>query len=401
MKCRIWMAALCAAGLSVTACTATTAAGDVNPGAAAAGVTPTTITLGTSNALTGPVASVCLPASAGASAWFQHVNAAGGVHGRKIQDIVLDDGYQAPRAAANLRTFQSDNVFAVFGGCGTVTAAVIASAVKGTGLPYLFPYAALPALVHPAQPNVYALLPLYNDQARSLVPYVLHRYGRGSVYAVTSEIPGYQADVDGVMAGTVAGRSAFAGSTLLPSVNAPAQQAALKIGSRHPDYVMLTVLAPDAARLLNAMAAAGTLPSKAVLGVSVLASESFASALTPSAAALLQTASPTVPVTDARSAECLAALRQYSPGTTPDAFALYGCASAQVFVTALQAAGAQPTRAKLEAALNAMHNAPASPLLPPVSFSAADHMGLHSMYLLTLHGGQFTAAGVLPITAAG
>jgi hypothetical protein len=51
--------------------------------------------------------------------------------------------------------------------------------------------------------------------------------------------------------------------------------------------------------------------------------------------------------------------------------------------------------------LNAMHNADASPLLPPVSFAAADHMGLHSMFLLTLHDGRFTAAGTLPITALG
>ncbi len=400
MRRRIWIVALCAAGLSITACTATTAAGTSDPGASP-GVTATTITLGTSNALTGPVGAVCLPVSAGASAWFQHVNADGGVNGRKIQDTVLDDGYQAPRAAANLRTFQSDGVFALFGGCGTVTAAVLANAVKGTGLPYLFPYAALPALVNPTQPNVYALLPLYSDQARSLVPYVLHRYGRGSVYAVTSEIPGYQADVDGVMAGTSAGGGAFSGSTLLPTANAPAQQAALKIGAAHPDYAMLTVLAPDAARLLNAMAATGTLPRKAVLGVSVLASDAFASALAPSVAALLRTVSPTVPVGDARAAECLAALRQYSPHTTPDAFALYGCAAAQVFVAALKAAGTQPTRAKLEAALNAMRGAQASPLLPPVSFSAAGHMGLHSMFLLTLRDGRFTAAGTLPTAALG
>jgi branched-chain amino acid transport system substrate-binding protein len=401
MKRQLWIAALCAAALSVTACTAKTAAGNGGPAASDPGVTATTITLGTSNALTGPVAAVCLPTSAGASAWFQQVNASGGVNGRQIEDTVLDDGYQAPRAAANLRTFQSDNVFALFGGCGTTTAAVIASAVKGTDLPYLFPYAALPALVQPAQPNVYALLPLYSDQSRSLVPYVLQRDGSGSVYAVTSEIPGYQDDVDGVKAGTSAGGGAFSGSTLLPSANAPAQQAALKVGAARPDYAMLTVLAPDAARLLNAMAAAGTLPRKAVLGVSVLASESFASALSPAAAALLQTASPTVPVSDARATACLAAVRKYSPGTTPDAFALYGCAAAQVFVTALKAAGQEPTRAKLEAVLNAMHNADASPLLPPVSFSAADHMGLHSMFLLTLHDGRFTAAGTLPITALG
>ena len=86
----------------------------------------------------------------------------------------------------------------------------------------------------------------------------------------------------------------------------------------------------------------------------MLASQSFASALTPKAAALLLTASPTVPAADGRAAQCLAALKKYKPRTTPDAFALYGCAAAQVFVAAMERAGAQPTRATLEQALNSL-----------------------------------------------
>ncbi len=391
-------AMLSAAALSAGGCATSNSAGGTGD---AAGITKTTIRIGTSNALTGPVASVCLPTSAGATAWFDQVNAEGGVYGRKIENTVLDDGYQAPRAAANVRTLRTAKVFALFGGCGTVTAATIASTVKGTDLPYLFPYAALPALVHPTQPNIYTLLPLYDEQARSLIPYALGRKGTGSVYAVTSEIPGYQADVAGARAGTAAAGARFLDSALLPAASAPFQQAALKAAAARPDYLMLTVLAPDAARILNAMASSGGLPAKGVLGVSVLASQSFAAALTPKAAALLLTASPTIPVDDGRAAQCLAALKKYRPRTTPDAFALYGCAAAQVFVAAMERAGAQPTRAKLEQALNSLHNANISSLLPPIGFSADDHMGLHSMFLLSLAGGRFTAVGSLPIRTAG
>ncbi len=390
-------AVLSVAALSFAGCGTTASAG----AGGAAGITRTEIRVGTSNALTGPVSSVCRPTSAGATAWFDQVNAAGGVHGRKIKDTVLDDGYQAPRAAANVRTLRSAKVFALFGGCGTVTAATIASVVKGTDLPYLFPYAALPALVRPAQPNIYSLLPLYNDQSRSLVPYALGKKGTGSVYAVTSQIPGYEDDVAGAKAGAAAAGARFLSSALLPAANAPFQQAALKASAAKPDYLMLTVLAPDAARMLNAMAGFGGLPSKGVIGVSVLASQSFASALTPKAADLLLTGSPTVPAGDGRAARCLAALKKYQPKTAPDAFALYGCAAAQVFVAAMDRAGAQPTRATLEEALNSMHDANVSPLLPPVGFTPGDHLGLHSMFLLSLAGGRFKSIGTLPIRTDG
>ncbi|MGH3273628.1 MAG: ABC transporter substrate-binding protein [Streptosporangiaceae bacterium] len=385
--------------LTLGACAASSPASTPS-GSTAPGITRHSIRIGTSNALTGPVASVCLPTSAGSTAWFDHVNALGGVHGRAIDDTVLDDGYQAPRAAANVATFRSGNVFALFGGCGTVTAATIASVVRGTSMPYLFPYAALPALVSPTQPNVYSLLPLYNDQARSLIPYVLGHSGTGSVYALTTEIPGFQDDVNGASDGTRRAGATFLGSALLPVANAPFQVAALKASAAKPDYLMLTVLAPDAARIINAMAAAGKLPAKGILGVSVLASQNFAAALTPAAAALLQTASPTVPVGDPRAAQCIDALRKYQPSVTPDAFALYGCAAAQVFVAAMQEAGANPTRTSLEKALDSFSGAAASPLLPPVSFSAGNHMGLHSMFLLSLKDGKFSIAGALPITAA-
>src|SRR5271170_454327 len=79
------------------------------------GVTADTITLGTTNALTGTVASACKPVSDGALAWFEHVNAAGGVNGRKIDNIVLDDQYTAQQALANARQLAEKPVLAFFG----------------------------------------------------------------------------------------------------------------------------------------------------------------------------------------------------------------------------------------------------------------------------------------------
>ncbi len=109
------------------------------------GVTDTTIILGGSNAMTGPVAAVCAPASFGAKAWFDKVNRDGGVQGRKIEYNVLDDAFSAQRAVSNARRLvQQDNAFAIFGGCASPTSAAILQYVAGQPeVPYLFPWAAM------------------------------------------------------------------------------------------------------------------------------------------------------------------------------------------------------------------------------------------------------------------
>src|SRR5207249_2969752 len=93
----------------------------------------------------------------GAQAVFDQVNASGGVHGRKIQVNLLDDGYDAPRAVANARTFVNQPVFAVYGGFGTVAAEAMHSLYQGAGIPYLFPYQ---GDVWPTRPATRPLSPL-------------------------------------------------------------------------------------------------------------------------------------------------------------------------------------------------------------------------------------------------
>jgi ABC-type branched-subunit amino acid transport system substrate-binding protein len=81
--------------------------------------------VGMSGALTGPAAALGLGMKRGIEAYFAQVNAAGGVHGRHLQLVALDDGYEPARAANNMRQLIDDHkVFAVLGNPGTPTAAV-------------------------------------------------------------------------------------------------------------------------------------------------------------------------------------------------------------------------------------------------------------------------------------
>ncbi|MFC6205825.1 ABC transporter substrate-binding protein [Psychrobacter urativorans] len=84
------------------------------------GVTDDEVLIGGMLDLSGPFAAFSVPAVAAANQYFETVNAAGGVHGRKIRYIVEDHAYQVPKAvqAAN-KLVTRDKVFAMLLNVGT------------------------------------------------------------------------------------------------------------------------------------------------------------------------------------------------------------------------------------------------------------------------------------------
>jgi ABC-type branched-subunit amino acid transport system substrate-binding protein len=83
------------------------------------------IVLGMSTVLTGAAANLGKDMQRGVLVGFERENRAGGVNGRKLRLIALDDGYEPTRTAPNMRQLiEKDNVLAVIGNVGTPTAVV-------------------------------------------------------------------------------------------------------------------------------------------------------------------------------------------------------------------------------------------------------------------------------------
>ncbi len=86
----------------------------------AQGVSDTEILIGSNGDLSGVFAPFNVQAIKAAQQYFDEVNAAGGVHGRKIKFIVEDHGYQVPKAVQNFnKLVNSDKVFAMVLNLGT------------------------------------------------------------------------------------------------------------------------------------------------------------------------------------------------------------------------------------------------------------------------------------------
>jgi serine/threonine protein kinase len=93
----------------------------------AQGVTDSLITFGTSVPYSGTNREFGRSMDLGMRTAFEAANDEGGVNGRKLKLIVLDDGYEPDRALANMRDLcEKRKVFAVIGNIGTATAKVTA-----------------------------------------------------------------------------------------------------------------------------------------------------------------------------------------------------------------------------------------------------------------------------------
>lgn len=95
------------------------------------GVTPTEIHLGASQVLSGPLGPQTQQYGEGARLLFEAVNAAGGIHGRRLRFTALDDGFDPKRAVDNTRQLiEQHKVFMLFNSTGTAQTAAVLPLLK-------------------------------------------------------------------------------------------------------------------------------------------------------------------------------------------------------------------------------------------------------------------------------
>ncbi len=102
------------------------------------GVTDTEIKLGQTMPYSGPASALGVVGKAHV-AYFAMVNANGGVNGRKINLLSLDDGYSPPKTVEQTRRLvEADNVLAIFGSLGTAPNTAIHKYLNTRKVPHLF-----------------------------------------------------------------------------------------------------------------------------------------------------------------------------------------------------------------------------------------------------------------------
>ncbi|MGB8352682.1 MAG: ABC transporter substrate-binding protein, partial [Chthoniobacteraceae bacterium] len=138
------------------------------------GASDTEIKLGQTMPYSGPLSGFITLAKA-EIAYFDMINAQGGVNGRKIRMISLDDGFSPPKTVELTRQLvESDQVLAISGSLGTSTNAAVQKYLNAKHVPQLFLATGASRWADPEHfPYTMTLTPIYQAEARIYAAYVL------------------------------------------------------------------------------------------------------------------------------------------------------------------------------------------------------------------------------------
>ena len=139
------VAAAAALALVAAACGSSGSSGSKGSGssttntASAPGITKSQILIGSHQPLTGLAAPGYDEIAPAANAYFQYVNAHGGIFGRKIKYTYLDDAYDPSKTVSVVHQLVlQDNVYAIFNGLGTPTHLAVVKFLNSEKVPDVF-----------------------------------------------------------------------------------------------------------------------------------------------------------------------------------------------------------------------------------------------------------------------
>ena len=355
------------------------------------GVTASTIKLGITSPLTGIAAPGYKKIPGAMKAYFDYVNAAGGVNGRKITLVSKDDQYIPTTAVAKANELiLRDKVFALVGTLGTASTKAISASTQLSkrGIPSLFVNTGFSGFADKkAYPTTFAILPSYQMEAKIMAKFIQDKYA-GKKLALIYQDDDFGRDAlagfkqAGITFGTYIPYAS--GSQSLPATGA-GWISKLKASGAEVT-VLFGVSSASTAALANAYAA--QFKTQWVLGsvggdaTTIAATNKAYVPLLFGAKGFSFAPAPT-DATDEYIKLFQSIYATAQPTQTFDNNVVAGMSNAFVAVQALQAAGSSLTRAGLIKAIESKGASFANPFLTPLGYSATSHVGATGYWIGT------------------
>ncbi|CAN7731728.1 ABC transporter substrate-binding protein [Acidovorax sp. LjRoot66] len=353
-----------------------------------AGVTDGEIVIGQSCQLSGPLAALTSEVRQGSALYFDHVNASGGVRGRKIRVVAIDDAYDPKKAAENTKKLiDEDKVLALFQYAGTPPALAALPIAEDRGVPFIAPFTGSDGLRQAGSRYVFNIKAGYAAEldatvkqlasvgiARIAAVYLNNPFGTGGLASVEKSVKNHKVELVAHAPLEVDG-SKMADAVAVVAKAAPQAIIVISAGKPSVDFV-------------DAYLAAGHRTTFYML--SVISNAQLVKALGERARGIV--VSQVVPspwnqsMPISREFQTLAKAK----GITEYTFSqMEGFISARFLVEALQRAGAKPTRAGLVQAMESMKSVNLGGY--PVELSATQHSSGKFVDLLMMgRDGRFT-----------
>jgi ABC-type branched-subunit amino acid transport system substrate-binding protein len=317
------------------------------------GVSPDRILFGQAAALEGPSSALGQGMRQGILAAFAEVNAKGGVHGRRLELISRDDGYDPDRSAAQTRALiEQDKVFALIGAVGTPTTAATVPLAQASGVPFIGPFTGAAFLRAPELHNVVNIRASYGAEAEAWIKHLtedLHvrniaifyqddAFGRDGLAGVKLALQ--KRNIELTAEGTFERNTRAVGSALRT------------IRRADPEAVVMVGTYGPCAEFIKLAHKSGFIP--VFVNISFVGAGALAQELGPEGNGVI--VSQVVPFPWDTSvkvvADYQAAEKALDPDLKPDFVSLEGYLSGRLVAAVLEMAGPDPTRAEMLRLIN-------------------------------------------------
>ncbi len=406
------VAALAAMSLLLAACGGSSPSSSSSKlQASAPGITATTITIGSHQPLTGIAAPGYDEIAPASNAYFQYVNAHGGVYGRKIVYKYLNDQYNSSITTTDVRQLiLQDHVFAIFNGLGTPTHLAVAPFINAEKVPDLFVASGCACWNAPSTwPETFGWQINYIREGKILGSYIeSHFKGKKIAYFYQDDEFG-QDGIKGlgyeIPASEVVAKEPYNVAAANPAAEVGTLTAALKASKAQ---VVVAFAVPAFMALLRlselSLGFSPQLVSSDVGSDPITLSgllDSFAKKTGSFGTSLIQgiitdSYLPSLGSNDSWIQLFTKIHNQYIPKLPLDGNVLYGMSAAYTFVQAMFKAGRNPTRQDLVNAVNS--GLPQGVSVAPFAYSATDHDGITGAYIAEVENGVIVPLGPVQVT---
>jgi len=316
------------------------------------GVTDSHIKFGMSSPLSGPTGAYGRQMKEGIEACFARVNAAGGVAGRKLDLVALDDGYETEPAVANARRLvNQEKVFALMGFYGSSPTAAVLPVLDEAGVPLIGTISGAEALRKPVNRHMFHLRASYGDETAAIIKN-LTTVGIQRV-AVLYQDDGFgKAGLKGVNDALAAHKLTPVASASVARNSVDVAAAVATIAKSDAQAVVMVTLYRPTAEFVKQMRAAGASPF--FVALSPVGTDQLIAELGPDNTRGIQV-SQVIPYPWGDKIEVVReykkALAAHNKNAQFSYYGLEGYLNAKLVIAALERAGANPTRERLMAAL--------------------------------------------------
>jgi ABC-type branched-subunit amino acid transport system substrate-binding protein len=358
-------------------------------GAAAqqAGVTADKILLGQAAVFSGPAAQLGIQMRNGIKSYLDHVNAAGGVHGRRIELVTEDDRYEVAVApGASKKLIEEHKVFALLGYVGTPTGVVHLPVITQAKVPLVGMFTGAEALRVPFNRYVFHVRASYYDETDKIVEQVVSIGGRNIAVFYQNDAYG-QAGLKGVEIATQKRNMKISALGTVERNTIKVEEAVKRIHAAKPDAVVMISAYTSCAEFIRQMQKAGS--AATFYNVSFVGSQALADALGKDGVGVA--ISQVVPFPWGRA---VPVVKEYQQLAAKAGFkdynfsAMEGFLSAKVAVEGLRRAGRNLTREGYIAALEKMQSVDLGGFF--VGYTPTNHAGSKFVDLTIIgRGGKF------------